>query len=215
MAESAALDVASATLERYLDRLASADSAPGGGAAAALTAAQAAALLAMALRLSTDHAEALDPDAAQIWLERLDAARARLLALATEDGAAFAAVLAAYRLPGKDPDAKATRKAAVQSALRGAAAVPLAVMERATELLEAAAAIVPATKPTVVSDSGIAVELLGAALRASRLNVEVNLAYIKDDAFAESTRGAMTRCFDVDARYRKPLRKAARAAIGG
>lgn len=104
--------------------------APGGGAVAAVSAGLAAGLVAMAARFSTAQL----PDHAQ-RAGRADELRITLLELADTDAAAYREVLAAYRLPGTDPD----RARAVTDALRWAADVPLRIAEIAAEIAEAAA----------------------------------------------------------------------------
>ena len=69
-------------LERFLERLASAEPAPGGGSAAAVTAAVAAGLVAMAARLSDGRLDDADAIAATA-----DGLRRRALALADDDAA--------------------------------------------------------------------------------------------------------------------------------
>jgi formiminotetrahydrofolate cyclodeaminase len=197
---------ASWTLEHYLDRLASRDAAPGGGAAVALTGAQAAALLAMVDRLSDGDDERL---------AKADAARRQLLALAKKDGAAFEAVMAAYKLPNGGPDEKKKRNEAVQSALKGATEVPLEVMGVLEGLFEIADAVVDEAKATVASDAGIAAELLGAAMKAARFNVLVNLKYLKDEDYADDATHRMNGFVDGKKERRKTLVKQVRKVLEG
>ena len=120
------------TLERFLERLASTDPAPGGGATAAIATAMAAALVEMAAGLSTDHVG----DAAAISAEAGDI-RQKALALADEDAAAYRRVLVGYRRPrDTDPDA---RRREIQEALEAATAVPLEVARLAADVTRALA----------------------------------------------------------------------------
>ncbi len=192
------------SLEHYLERLASRDAAPGGGAAVAVTGAQAAALLAMVERLSSE-------EGAQ--LARLDAVRELFLALAKRDGEAFEAVMAAYKRPKATGDEKKKRAEAVQTALKGATEVPLETMQALEELFGLADAVVAGAKPTVASDAGIAAELLGSAMKAARFNVLVNLKYLKDPAFAEDATRRMNDFAEGKKERRKALVKQVRKIL--
>lgn len=195
---------ASWSLEHYLERLASSDASPGGGAAVALTGAQAAALLAMVERLSSEDGTPI---------ERLDALRQQLLGLAKQDGLAFEAVMTAYKLPKGSSEEKKRRHDAVQKALKGATEVPLATMKTLEDLFELADEVVTAAKPTVASDAGIAAELLGAAMKAARFNVLVNLKYLKDATYAVEATQRMNALVDGKKERRKALVKRVRKIL--
>lgn len=184
-------------LHEYLTKLASAEPAPGGGAAVAITGAQAAALVAMALRVSG----VVGADADKVLL-KLDGARDRLVELADEDGRAFGAVLACYKMPNNTPEEKATRKEALQLALKGAADVPLQVMSVIEGVLKIAAEAVPQVRKTVVSDAAIAVRLAASAISAGRHNVDINLRSIKDEAYNREATANLDRAVET-AKVRK------------
>lgn len=148
----------------------------------------------------------------QAALARAEDCREAAEALAREDAVAFAAVIAAYKLP-RDDDA--ARRAAIHHALRGAAAVPLKTAERAVEVIELAERILDGVNVNVVSDVAVAASSARSALQAARVNVEVNLASLGDvvradlqarldacdvagaearaDAIVEAVRAAITR----------------------
>jgi formiminotetrahydrofolate cyclodeaminase len=159
----------SETLERFLERLASTDPAPGGGAAAALATAMAAALVEMAAGLSTDHVD----DAAAIGGEAGDIRR-RALTLADEDAAAYGRVLAAYRRPrDTEPDA---RRREIREALEGATAVPLDVARLAADVTGLGTRLVASGNPNLEGDAAAAVLLARAAAQAAARLVELNVA---------------------------------------
>src|SRR5207248_3340135 len=81
-----------------LDRLASGEPAPGGGAAAALAGATAAALVAMACRVTARRAPS---EALAAAVDAADELRHRLMALMHEDVEAYAAVLEWRRAPSE------------------------------------------------------------------------------------------------------------------
>jgi formiminotetrahydrofolate cyclodeaminase len=168
------------TIDEFLTRLAARVPAPGGGATAALHAAQAAALVAMVARYSdsakfADHAEEISTITATADRLCEDA-----LGLAEDDAAAFTAVTDAYALPKGTPQEAAARSAAIEKALVGAAHVPAVVVGVAAEVLGLAEQLLPIGNRNVVSDVAAAAEAARAAATTARVNVEVNLAGIKD-----------------------------------
>jgi formiminotetrahydrofolate cyclodeaminase len=92
-------------VERFLDRIASAEPAPAGGSVAAVAVAMAAGLVAMAARLAHEW-----PKASEV-IERAEALRSRMATLALADEEAYAKVTQAMRLPPDSPS-RATEVAA-------------------------------------------------------------------------------------------------------
>jgi formiminotetrahydrofolate cyclodeaminase len=167
----------------WLERLGSSASTPGGGAAAALAAASGAALVEMVVNLTVgkrayaEHEDHVRPIGAQARELRL-----RALELAVADEAAFDAVMAAYGLARQTDEEKAARSAAIQAATAEAAQPPLRVAGVAAQIIELAAALPGRSNRNVLSDVGVAASLAVAALESAAVNVEVNLAALKDEA---------------------------------
>ncbi len=178
-------EIRTQTIDAFLADLASEAPAPGGGAAVALTGAQSAALLSMCLNVSGDQIKGISPLGRKELRKELDSARRRFLELADIDARAFSAVMTAMKLPNASDTEKLARATAMQAALKGATDVPVQTMELLSDLFVHAETLIPAVKKTVVSDAGIAVLLADAAMKAARLNVRINLKYLKDTAFIE------------------------------
>jgi len=156
------------SLERFLERLASTEPAPGGGASAAIATAMAAALVEMAAGVSTDHVG----DAAAVGAEAGEIRR-RALTLADEDAAAYGRVLAGYRLHrDRDPEA---RRHEIREALEGATAVPLEIARLAADAAGLGERLVAAGNPNLEGDAAAAVALARAATRAAARLVELNV----------------------------------------
>jgi formiminotetrahydrofolate cyclodeaminase len=176
-----------------LARFRSAEPTPGGGSAAALAGALGASLLAMVAGLPKSKA-ATEEDAQRLTAagDRCTAIAAELAALVDQDSDAYDLVMRAYKLPkGSDAD-KAVRSAAIQAAMRQAIATPLAVMRASAAAAEQAVVIAGMGNPSASSDLRVGLELLGAALRGARLNVEINLGSVKDADYASSVRNEVT-----------------------
>jgi formiminotetrahydrofolate cyclodeaminase len=121
---------------------------------------------------------------------RLAAAGARCTDLADElktlvdrDSAAYEQVMAAYRRPKGTDEEKSARSAAIQEAMRGATETPLAVMRACAAAAEQGVVVAAMGNPSASSDAAVGFELLAAALRGARRNVEINLGSIKDAGY--------------------------------
>ncbi|MEW5957072.1 MAG: methenyltetrahydrofolate cyclohydrolase [Chloroflexota bacterium] len=176
-------------LQSFLDELASESPAPGGGSAAAAAGAMAAALVSMVCRLTTgkEKFSAVEPHM-QEMLARSEALRIKLTGLMAEDVAAFQAVMAAYRLPQDTPDHKTARGAAIQTAAKTAALIPLATARACAEVIELAQPAAELGNPNVLSDAGVAALCAQAGLQGAALNVLINLGMIKDQTFVSECR---------------------------
>ena len=154
---------------------------PGGGSAAALAGALGASLLAMVASMPKHRAASEeDVDRLQAAARRTADICDRLTALVDRDSDAYDAVVEAYKLPRASETEKAARSARIQQALSGAVDVPLEVMRRCAEAIEAGAVVATFGNPNAASDVGVALELLAAGARGAKLNVDINLASLKD-----------------------------------
>ena len=170
-------------LADLIDAFSSTDAVPGGGSAAALAGAMGVSLLLMVAGLPKTKTgtpeETADLAEAAAWLHpRRDA----LLDLVDRDSEAYRQVLNAYRLPRVSDSERAARTAAIDQATRAAIDAPLDVMRLCQQALRGAVIVASNGSRKTTSDVGVAVELLGAALRGARLNVDINLAGLQDDA---------------------------------
>ncbi|MCL6521059.1 MAG: glutamate formimidoyltransferase [Firmicutes bacterium] len=173
--------VAARRVGDFLEALASDAPAPGGGAAAGLSGALGAALVGMVAALTRGrrrYAE-LEPRMAAVEREA-EAARQAFLSLADRDAHAFDAVIAARRLPRESEAEREAREEAIQEALREACQVPLEVARRAVEVMELAREVTETGNVQAISDGASAGALLWAACQAALLNVEINLAGLRD-----------------------------------
>lgn len=187
----------------WLDALASDAPAPGGGAAAALNLAVGAALVSMVCNLTIGKPRYADHEATmKEVLDLAEAQRAAAVDLAHEDAAAFAGVSAAYRLPKDGDEQKAARTAAIQEALGAAADVPLATVAAAAEVIGLAGRILDGANVNVLSDVAVAASSARAALQSARINVEVNLTSMSDQARRDALQ-ARLEAHDVDGAERR------------
>jgi formiminotetrahydrofolate cyclodeaminase len=162
-------------IDVWLEALASKEATPGGGAFAALSAAAGASLIAMVGRLTVGkpaYAEA--EERMGTIVEEADRERVDLLGLADRDAEAFDAVMASYRMPKETEADQAARLQALQTALEGAAEVPLMVARRAVYLMGLAEEATTIGNPNAASDGLSAAAALYAGALAALANVQIN-----------------------------------------
>lgn len=175
------------SIQQFLDELASKAPTPGGGSAAAIMGAMGAALVSMVcnLTMGKKNYEAVEDDMKEV-LERAENLRERLTDMIRADVEAFDRVMAAYGLPKDSDEQRQARSQAIQEALKTATDVPLQCARASAEVVELSRAVAEKGNRNVVSDAGVAVVAGYAALRSAALNVHVNTAAIKDEAFVSS-----------------------------
>jgi len=178
------MSLVSETVQDYCKRLASNEPTPGGGSGAAVAGVLAAASAAMAANFTVGKKKFADVQAdIERILEVLNTQQQKLLELADADAEAYSKVGAAYGMP-RDTDAeKEARQQAIQEALMAAAEVPMGVTEACAAVIAVLSELADKCNPNLISDVGVGAELGLAALRAAQLNVEVNLALIKDEDY--------------------------------
>jgi glutamate formiminotransferase/formiminotetrahydrofolate cyclodeaminase len=177
------------------------DEITGGGAAAAHAAALAAALGEMVAHLVERKGKQEDMEReARDALQALGDLRARLNDAADEDGASFAGVIGARRMPGRTDEERRARANAVEEALKGAAAVPLEVASLAVQVGELLETLADLGEPAWLSDSATGAQLALAAVVSARYNVLVNASEIEDEEF---TREHLARADDLLERVRE------------
>ncbi len=179
--------------------------------------AMAAALVSMVTNFTVGRPKFADLDAPlREVLAAAEGARERLVALMQEDERAYAALSAAMKLPRGDEGEKRARSQALQQALRGAAAPPLAMAAVCRRVLDLAQAAAERGNPALASDAGVAALLSEAALRASEINVRVNLVRVRDQTFVDATEAELNRLVQgTAARKEEILALAGRRMAGG
>jgi formiminotetrahydrofolate cyclodeaminase len=177
------------SVAELLDAFASNQPVPGGGSAAALAGALGASLLLMVAGVSKTRTGAAGERASlNEAAVRLRPLRATLTALIDRDSEAYAEVVGAYRLPTGTDAEQSARRTAIQEAIRAATETPLDTMHLCHQALVEAVIVAGAGARTASSDAGVAIELLGAALRGAALNVDTNIGSLTDRALAERMR---------------------------
>jgi glutamate formiminotransferase/formiminotetrahydrofolate cyclodeaminase len=175
-----------AGVEPFVEQLAAPTATPGGGSASAAAAAMAAGLAVMVASMSRGKKAYLQYEAQlSAAIARLTPLREELKAAIDADAEAYNAVMKAYKQAKTDG---ANADTLIDASLKLATGVPLSVAEKAHEVAAIARSLEPITNPNMKSDLTTASALARAAITGALANVEINLASLKDEAFASEVR---------------------------
>jgi len=176
-------------LADLVDAFSSTDPVPGGGSAAALAGVVGASLLLMVAGIPKTRSGAPEETADLAEAEaRMRPLRDSLLELVDRDSDAYRQVIAAFKLPKHSDAETSQRQQAIEDATRGATEVPLDTMRACQQALRGAVTVAANGNRNTASDVGVAIELLLAALRSARMNVEINLAGLRDTEYVARIR---------------------------
>lgn len=172
------------SVEEFLNELASNSPAPGGGSVAALAGAIGATLTAMVCNLTIGKKKYLEVEnEIKKVLTEIKPLQERFTVLVDKDTEAFNKVMEAYGLPKESDEQKALRSAAIQSATKEAALVPLEVMKHCIDALALVKVVAEKGNINSISDAGVSALMLQAAAEGAALNVKINLSGITDTEF--------------------------------
>ncbi len=166
--------------------------APGGGSVAALMGALGVSLGGMVANLSAGKGG---------WDQRMtyfseyavaaQQLKDELLVLVEEDTAAFNRVMNAFAMPRGSAEEKTARSAAVQSANKHAAEIPLRVMRTGVKVYRILAEMAENGNPASISDVGVGLLATRACIEGAAMNVRINLGGLKDEAVKAALEGEL------------------------
>ncbi|MBA2430795.1 MAG: glutamate formimidoyltransferase [Chthoniobacterales bacterium] len=184
IAQATAKSLVRMDLRQFCNETLSDSPAPGGGSVAALMGALGVSLGGMVANLSAGKRGWDDKlSFFSAWAVKAQQLKDELLFLVDEDTAAFNKVMAAFGLPKSSPEEKAARSAAIQSANKYAAEIPLRVMQTAARAYPVLAEMAENGNPASISDVGVGLLALRSGLEGAAMNVRINLAGLKDESF--------------------------------
>src|SRR5689334_13442683 len=196
--------LAKMNLREFCNETLSDSPAPGGGSVAALMGALGASLGGMVANLSAGK-RGWD-DKLQFfsdWAGKAQKLKDELLFLVDEDTNAFNKVMDAFGLPKGSDDEKKARTAAIESATKYAAEIPLKVMETASKSYELLAEMAEKGNPASVSDVGVGALSTRACIEGAALNVRINLGQLKDEKVkSDLSKNVEKLKADSDARFK-------------
>src|SRR5437879_3692602 len=203
--ESDSKSLVKMNLREFCNETLSDSPAPGGGSVAALMGALGASLGGMVANLSAgkrgwDEKLQYFSD----WAVKAQRLKDELLSLVDEDTAALNKVMEAFALPKGSDEEKKARSAAIESATKYAAEIPLKVMETASKSYELLVEMAGKGNPNSISDVGVGICATRACIDGAALNVRINLANLKDDKFKSALNDKVQKLrADSDSQFKK------------
>ncbi len=181
-------------LRQFCNETLSDSPAPGGGSVAALMGALGVSLGGMVANLSAgkrgwDDKIGFFSD----WAVKAQQLKDELLFLVDEDTAAFNKVMEAFALPKNSDAEKSARSAAIQSANKYAAEIPLRVMETTAKAYALLGDMAEKGNPASISDVGVGLLAVRACIEGAGMNVRINLAGLKDEKLKTDLRARLAR----------------------
>ena len=169
------------TIKEFLAETASNAPVPGGGSISALNGAIATALTEMVANLTIGKKKYADVEGQMKTI----ATEAALIRDIDRDSEAYDRVFAAFKLPKETEEQIAERARAIEDATKEAAIVPMQVAEEIASVMETVIYVAHKGNRNAVTDACVAMMTARTCVLGALLNVRINLASIKDEAFVK------------------------------
>lgn len=171
----------------FLDLVDSKSPAPGGGSVAALSGALGASLARMVGHLTISKKKYLELSEAirtkfQIAMQTLEGCKNDFIRLIDADTDAFNLVMAAYQMPKVTEEEIRVRKARILEGTIVSINVPKQVVSTAIHALDVMAILLEFGNQNTISDQGVAVTQLFAAVEGAVYNILINLPGLDDES---------------------------------
>lgn len=174
-----------ATCREFANELAAKKPVPGGGGAAALTAALGTALNSMVANFSIGKKKIIEyEEEHKDLLERGNILREKLIDLVDKDAECFEPLSKAYAMPSNTEEERIQKESEMQKCLKVACSVPMEILEYTYEAIMLHKEILHISSKNIISDVGVGVQCLKAALNSAYLNVLININSVNDATYA-------------------------------
>lgn len=178
----------------FVEVLASKAAVPGGGGAAALVGAIGTALGSMVCNLTIGKKKYAEYDEKnKEILARATEIQDELLKMVDEDAEEFLPLSKAYGLPSATDEEKKIKEETLENALKNACGVPIKIVRTCYEAIKLHEELVDKGSKLAISDVGVGVQCLRAALISGKLNVTININMIKDTEYTKTVGEEMDR----------------------
>jgi formiminotetrahydrofolate cyclodeaminase len=173
----------------FVDRLASKSPVPGGGGVSALVGAIGTALASMVCNLTTGKKKyAQFEDDIQRILKRAAELQDDLMKMIDEDAENFLPLSKAYGMPKDTEEERRLKEETLEKALKQACEVPVKIVKACYEAIKLHAELVDKGSRLAISDVGVGVQCLRAAIISGWLNIVININSIKDQDYVNKVR---------------------------
>lgn len=173
----------------FVEVLASKSAVPGGGGAAALVAGVGMALGSMVCNLTIGKKKYAEyEESIKSILEKAEKLEKDLLSMIDQDAECFLPLSKAYGLPTNTEEEKQFKAETMENALKVACEVPINIVRACYEAIKLHEDLVDKGSRLAISDVGVGVQCLRAAILSGQLNVVININSIKDQDYVDKVR---------------------------
>lgn len=178
------MSIADKKCTEFVEVLYSKSAVPGGGGAAALTGAIGTALAGMVGNLTTGKKKyaAYEEDIQRI-LKDAQTLQDQLMAMIDQDAENFRPLAKAYSLPSETEEEKAHKAEVMESCTKVACQVPIDIVKTCYQAIKLHEELAEKGSALAISDVGVGVQCLRAAMISGWLNVLINIKTMQDKAF--------------------------------
>ncbi len=176
------------SLNEYFAAAASNEEVPGGGSISAAVGTLGACMASMAANFTLGKKKYAEvEDEIKELIVGIEVAISDLKKCIEKDSEAFLKFNDVYAMPNSTDEEKAARTVKMQETLKNAMQPPYEIMKSALEAMTLLPRLAEIGNQNLISDTGVAAIMLKAAIDGARLNVLVNIRYIKDDSLCNTT----------------------------
>ena len=208
------MKIAQKSCIEFVDVLASKSAVPGGGGAAALTGAIGIALGSMVCNLTIGKKKYAEyEESVKSILEKARILEKELIDMIDEDAECFLPLSKAYGLPSSTEEEKKLKSETMEIALKTACQVPIKIVKVCYEAIKLHEELVDKGSRIAISDVGVGVQCLRAAILSGQLNVFININSIKDEQYAETIRNEVNKLVEDGVRICDEVYKKVEVAL--
>lgn len=207
------MKLADKTCIDFTNVLASKDAVPGGGGAAALVGAIGIALNSMVCNLTIGKKKykVYEDEIKQI-LKRANEIQKELLEMIDKDAENFLPLSKAYGMKKDTEEERKLKQETLEKALKIACEVPIDIVRKCYESINLHKDLVCKCSKLAISDVGVGVQCLRAAIISAQLNVIININSIKDQEYISKVKNETEKLVEngiktADEVYCEVLRK--------
>lgn len=200
----------------FVECLASKEPVPGGGGVSALVGSIGMALGSMVCNLTIGKKKYKEyEEDLKFILEEAGNIEKELLEMIDKDAECFLPLSKAYGLPKDTEEEKKIKEDTMEKALKVACEVPLNIVRVCHKAIKLHEDLVDKGSRLVISDVGVGVQCLRAAILSAELNVVININSIKDEEYVEKVRAELDElvkdgvriCDEVYSKVEKALKR--------
>lgn len=183
------MKIAQKSCIEFVDVLASKSAVPGGGGAAALIGAIGMALGSMVCNLTIGKKKYAEyEESVKEILEKAEKIEKDLLGMIDKDAECFLPLSKAYGLPKNTEEEIRVKEETMEKALKLACEIPINIVKVCFNAIKLHEDLVDKGSKLAISDVGVGVQCLRAAILSGQLNVVININSIKDQEYVNKVK---------------------------